>query len=132
MRKVAVVAVVADLVAVLAFVAIGRQAHGHDLSVAGMAKTSWPFLSGLAAGWLGIVAYRWGGRRDGTSLAAGAAVCISTVTLGMVLRLVAGQGSAFAFVLVSLGFLGAAMFGWRLVYRYTRSGPLARYGSRAR
>jgi ABC-type Na+ efflux pump permease subunit len=33
----------------------------------------------------------------------------------MTLRVVSGQGTAFAFVLVALGFLGLAMLGWRLV-----------------
>ena len=33
----------------------------------------------------------------------------------MALRVVAGQGTAFAFVLVAFGFLGATMIGWRLL-----------------
>lgn len=121
--------VVLDTAAVLVFVAIGRHAHARASSVAGMARTSWPFLSGLAAGWLGIAWSGRSGRRDGANLGAGAAACVSTVALGMVLRLVSGQGTAVAFVLVSLGFLGAAMLGWRLVWRYARSRRAAVTGS---
>jgi hypothetical protein len=39
----------------------------------------------------------------------------------MALRVVAGQGTALAFVLVALCFLGASMCGWRLVARLVRS-----------
>ena len=37
--------------------------------------------------------------------------------LGMVLRVVAGQGTAVAFVLVALAFLGLFLLGWRVVAR---------------
>ena len=100
-----------DLVCVLVFVAIGRSVHDHGVNVGGITSTAWPFLSGLAIGW-GAVAAR---RLRGPSLCSGAFVCISTVAVGMVLRVVSGQGTAFAFVLVALGFLGLTMLGWRIV-----------------
>jgi DUF3054 family protein len=100
-----------DLVCVLVFVAIGRTVHDHGLKLAGIASTAWPFLSGLAVGWAVVVATR----RGATSFAGGTLVCISTVAVGMVFRVVSGQGTAFAFVLVALGFLGLGMVGWRVV-----------------
>jgi hypothetical protein len=100
-----------DLVAVLLFVGIGRSAHGHHLNITGLASTAWPFLSGLAVGWLVVLSRH----HAGTSFVDGLPVWISTVVLGMVLRVVAGQGTAVAFVLVALGFLGATMLGWRLL-----------------
>jgi hypothetical protein len=42
-------------------------------------------------------------------------VWLSTVAVGMALRVVSGQGTAVAFVFVALGFLGATMLGWRIV-----------------
>jgi Protein of unknown function (DUF3054) len=104
-------AAVLDLVMVLVFVAIGRTAHAHGLTTAGVASTAWPFLAALAVGWLILVV----GRRDGTTLSSGVVVWISTVALGMALRVVAGQGTAIAFVVVALGFLGLTMLGWRVV-----------------
>src|ERR1700722_5617052 len=98
-----------DVAAVLVFVGIGRSVHEHGLSVAGMASTGWPFLSGLAIGWL-VVAARG---RDLTSWLGGLVVMLATVAIGMVLRVIAGQGTAVAFVVVALCFLGAAMLGWR-------------------
>jgi hypothetical protein len=106
-----------DALAVLVFVAIGRAVHAHGLSVVGLVSTGWPFLSGLAAGWV-TVAVR---RRDGASLLDGGTVLVSTVGLGMILRVVAGQGTAVAFVFVTLGFLGVAMLGWRLALTGLRS-----------
>lgn len=50
----------------------------------------------------------------------GVLVCVSTVALGMALRVVSGQGTAVAFVLVALGFLGAVMLGWRLLGAYVQ------------
>ncbi len=100
-----------DVGAVLLFVIIGRASHNHGESPAGIASTLWPFACGLAAGWLLLRL----ARRPPASLASGVAVCVATVAVGMVLRVVAGQGTAAAFIGVAAGFLGAAMVGGRLL-----------------
>jgi hypothetical protein len=105
-----------DVGAVLVFVGIGRAIHTDGLTVAGLASTAWPFLSGLAFGWLVVLARR----SDGASLVGGLPVWISTVALGMALRVMSGQGIAFAFVVVALAFLGAATLGWRAVLAGSR------------
>lgn len=105
------VSVALDLVMVLVFVAIGRAAHAHGLAIVGLASTTWPFLAALAAGWLTLAVTR----RDGMTLSSGLVVWISTVALGMAFRVIAGQGTAVAFVFVALGFLGLTMLGWRVV-----------------
>lgn len=89
---------------------IGRSAHGHHAGLAGMASTAWPFLAGLAVGWSVLVAC---GRR-GTAPADGAVVVLATVAVGMSLRVVAGQGTAAAFIAVALAFLSLFLLGWRL------------------
>jgi len=112
------VSVALDLVMVLVFVAIGRAAHSHGLTVVGLASTAWPFLAALAAGRLALAV----GRRDGTTLSSGLVVWISTVAFGMAFRVIAGQGTAVAFVFVALGFLGLTMLGWRVVVLGIRHG----------
>ncbi len=109
-----------DLAAVLLFVAIGRAVHTDGASIAGFASTAWPFVSGLALGWLVLLA----SRRPVEALVSGLVVVLSTVVLGMTFRVVSGQGTALAFVLVAIGFLGAEMLVWRaiaMVFRQSRS-----------
>ena len=102
-----------DGVIVIVFVAIGRGAHRHGVTTSGMASTLWPFAIGLAAGWLGAIKLHLRPRAQ-----AAAVVIVSvTVAIGMALRVISGQGTAFAFILVALGFLGALMIGWRLLYQ---------------
>lgn len=110
----------ADVCCVAAFVVIGRASHTEGETLAGLARTAWPFLAGLAVGWL--VTRAW--RQPAAVLGAGAGVWLSTVALGMVLRVVSGQGTAVAFVLVALVFLGLFMLGWRLVAgRFATASP---------
>jgi len=103
--------IVIDIFVVLLFVAIGRANHHHGDSLSGMVSTTWPFAVGLAIGWL-VVLVR---RQNGVSLGAGVEVWLATVALGMILRVIAGQGTAIAFIVVALVFLGALMLGLRLV-----------------
>ena len=83
-----------------------------------MVSTSWPFALGLAVAWA-MMAKR---SRTGLGLKDGAILVIATVTLGMVARVVAGQGTALAFILVALAFLGLEMEGWRLLARRASRG----------
>jgi hypothetical protein len=106
-------ALVLDCCCVLAFVIIGRASHERGESLGGIASTAWPFLAGLAGGWLAVRAWR----RPLGLFPAGMGAWLGTVAVGMVLRVVARQGTAVAFVLVALGFLGLFLLGWRLVPR---------------
>ncbi|MGA7835605.1 MAG: DUF3054 domain-containing protein [Acidimicrobiales bacterium] len=102
---------IVDALAVMLFVGIGRSAHHHAMTLPGMVSTTWPFAAGLAIGWACVIM----GRRDGAAPASGVAIWLCTVGAGMMLRVWAGQGTAFAFILVTLGFLGAFMLGLRFV-----------------
>jgi Protein of unknown function (DUF3054) len=112
---------VADLCCVAVFVVIGRASHAEGETLAGVARTLWPFVAGLTAGW--VVTRAW--RRPGTIVPVGVGVWLGTVGLGMVLRVVSGQGIAVAFVFVALAFLGLFMLGWRVLagmFATSRSG----------
>src|SRR5215469_17963608 len=52
------VALVLDVCCVLVFVVIGRASHTKGEAAAGIASTAWPFLAGLAAGWVAARAWR--------------------------------------------------------------------------
>ncbi len=102
-------AALVDVVAVVSFVAIGRASHHHSATVGGFLSTLWPFAAGVAAGWVVSA------RRPLWRLRAGITVCLATVAVGMALRVVSGQGTALAFVVVALIFLGAVMLLGRLL-----------------
>ena len=108
------VAVVLDVLCVLVFVVIGRANHTQGESVAGIASTSWPFLCGLAAGWAAARAWR----RPLALRPAGIGAWLGAVAVGMIVRVVAGQGTAVAFIIVALAFLGLFLLGWRVLARF--------------
>jgi hypothetical protein len=114
-------AVLLDICCVLVFVVIGRASHTKGETLAGIASTAWPFLTGLAAGW--VVSRAW--RRPLALRPAGIGAWLGAVAIGMVLRVVAGQGTAVAFIGVALAFLGLFLLGWRALSRVV-SGRVAR------
>jgi hypothetical protein len=102
-----------DVCCVLIFVIIGRASHTKGETLGGITSTAWPFLAGLAVGW--VLSRAW--RRPIAPRPAGVIVWLVTVALGMVLRVVSGQGTAVAFIVVALAFLGLFLLGWRLVWQ---------------
>ena len=96
---------------VLVFVGIGRSVHAHGDRLLGIASTTWPFGVGLLVGWLTVTLRK----TSALSVRGGLVVTLSTVAVGMILRVLAGQGTAVAFIIVALVFLGGAMIGWRVV-----------------
>ena len=114
------VAVVLDVACVLVFVIIGRATHVKGESLAGIASTSWPFLSGLGVGWLASRAWR----RPLAIVPVGLVIWLCTVAIGMVLRVISGQGTAAGFIAVALVFLALCLLGWRLLARLTEPATL--------
>lgn len=104
-------AIVLDIVFVLVFAIIGRASHREGLDVVGILGTFWPFLAGLAIGWLASQAWR---RPFGVALP-GLSIWLITVIGGMLFRVISGQGTALAFVIVATVVLGILLIGWRAV-----------------
>ena len=102
-----------DLAIILLFVGIGRTTHDHGVSFTGLISTTWPF----AVGWLLATTVIVTTGKLGASVGAGLLVWLTTVVVGMLVRVVVGQGIALAFVIVALGFLGVLMLGWRVLWR---------------
>lgn len=103
------VAAVADVVCVIVFVAIGRASHQEGGALLGVATTAWPFLGGLAIGWVATRAWR----APYALVPAGAGIWAATLVGGMLLRVVSGRGTAPAFLVVATVFLGVFLLGWR-------------------
>ena len=101
-----------DVLVVAVFTLVGRRTHEEPLDPAGWWDTAWPFLGGLALGWLVVLlsSQTWP-----TRWWHGLTVWIATVFGGMALRDMVGQGTALPFVIVATIFLGVTLVGWRLV-----------------
>ncbi|QSE90063.1 DUF3054 domain-containing protein [Rhodococcus pseudokoreensis] len=104
-----------DVVLVIVFCAIGRRSHDEANALTGLATTAWPFLSGLAVGWLATIAlYR--DKFDALLIVpTGIVVWLSTLVVGMLLRVVSSQGTAFSFIIVAGTVLAVFLVGWRAV-----------------
>jgi hypothetical protein len=115
-------AALADIVAIVVFVAIGRRNHDEGTTIANIAGVAAPFLIALAVGW--IVARAWARPMQ---VEAAFIIWPVTVALGMVLRnLVFDRGTALPFIIVATAVTGVFLVGWRMVA--TRATHPGRYG----
>jgi Protein of unknown function (DUF3054) len=104
-----VVSTSVDVCCVLLFVTIGRHTHHDGGTLAGIWHTAWPFLAGLGAG---LVFTRYW-RRPRAIWPSGIGAWVGAAGAGMVIRVLAGQGTAAAFIVVATAFLALFLLGWR-------------------
>jgi FtsH-binding integral membrane protein len=95
------------------FVAIGRRNHDEGATVTGYLGTLWPFLVALLIGWTVLRAWR-----APTTVRTGVTLWPIVVIVGMLLRRLAGDGTALAFVIVATVFLGVTLVGWRAIWSF--------------
>lgn len=106
--RIPLLALAADVVAVVVFAAVGRVSHGEPDSAFGLLVTASPFLVGLGAGW----ATPWV-RAQPTSLRAGGVVLTGAVVLGLALRTAFTGRLPVNFAIVTVIALGLLLLGWR-------------------
>jgi heme A synthase len=109
-----------DVALVGLFAAVGRASHepgylslaGDGDALRGVLLTAWPFLAGLVIGWALVrsLSHRWP-----VAVGAGISVVVCTVLVGMLLRIMTGQGTAPTFVLVATLVLAVLLLGWRFI-----------------
>ena len=104
----------ADVLVVLVFVVAGRATHDESMAVGGVLDTAWPFLVGVAGGWLGIFL----GRMQPWTMPAAAMMVFKTVVLGLVLRsIIQGDATEVPFALTTTAILGVLFVAWRVAAR---------------
>ena len=109
---VALVMLMVDAVLVVVFSTFGRGAHAEGLGPAQVWETAWPFLVGLAVGWLILVATR----RPPGAVGSGVLVWVATLVVGMVIRGVGdGRVPHWSFILVAASVTAVFLIGWRAV-----------------
>lgn len=104
---------VLDLVAIVAFAAVGRASHHETVFGIGLAETAWPFVVGLLGGWL--LARGW--LAPTNLLRTALPVWVTTIVLGMALRELSGQGVQLAFVIVATIVVGLFLVAVRLIVK---------------
>lgn len=115
MRR-AVPAFLLDVAAVLLFATIGRASHAEGVTLAGVLLVAWPFLVALALGWaFARTRGGWPTRVRGSLV-----VWLTTVVVGLALRVATGGGFAWSFGVVTLLVLGVFLVGWRCVREVSR------------
>ncbi|WP_300013051.1 DUF3054 domain-containing protein [Pseudonocardia sp.] len=106
--RIPALALAADVVAVVVFVAVGRINHAGSADLLGLLGTAAPFLAGLAAVWSAPIV-----RVDPAGLRAGAVVVAGTAGVGLVLRLAFTGDLPPTFAAVTAVSLAVLMLGWR-------------------
>lgn len=104
-------AAAADIVLILVFAAIGRDAHHREVPVLGVVLTAWPFLAGAAAGWLAARAWR----SPLSVMRAGLPAWLGALVGGMLLRALTAQTVVLPFVIVATLALAVLLVGYRLL-----------------
>lgn len=101
-----------DAVLVVVFATFGRGAHSEGLGVAQVWGTAWPFLVGLALGWVTLLA----ARRAPTSVGSGVILWLITLVIGMVIRgLSDGRVPHWSFMIVAGIAIALFLIGWRAI-----------------
>ncbi|WFR85502.1 DUF3054 domain-containing protein [Arthrobacter sp. Y-9] len=111
-KSILTAAIVLDVVLILVFAGIGRDAHHRDQGVLGVFVTAWPFLAGALIGWLAGRVWRaplrlW---------SAGVSVWLGSLIGGMILRALTGQVVVLPFIIVATLFLALVLLGWRAIW----------------
>ena len=107
---------VLDAAFICLFAALGRRSHGETGALVGVVTTAWPFLAGMATGWVVCVLAI---RRVPLRVRDALPVWVCAVAGGMVARALTHAGTAFSFIVVATLVLGALLLGWRALATLT-------------
>lgn len=111
-------ALVADLLAVILFVAIGLMQHGESLTTTNVAIVGWPFAAGVLLGHLAIRAWRHPFR----IWPHGVFVWAITLVTAMAVRTLFQAGTEVSFVIVTALVTAVLMLGWRALALWATRG----------
>jgi hypothetical protein len=107
-RRIPALAIVADVVAVVVFAAIGRMSHAQPDDLLGLLGTAAPFLVGVVAMWATPIVHA-----QPVGVRAALAVWAGTVVIGLLLRAGFTERLPLSFAVVTTIALAVLMLGWR-------------------
>lgn len=105
------ISLVTDAVLVFLFTVVGHYTHARTLDPAGILNTAWPFLAALVVAW--VLNAVWDSPLS--PLRTGVGVWSTMVLVGMIVRIVIGDGTAGPFILVAAGINFFTLVGWRVL-----------------
>lgn len=109
--------IVVDAAIVVTFATVGMFNHDSKPSLLTLVAILWPFVVGLAAGWIGAI---WNGLRGLRVWPGGLLIVAVTYGLGMAFRSLSGRGLETGFLVFSAGFFVVTMLGWRGAWQLAR------------
>jgi DUF3054 family protein len=107
-RRIPALAIVADVVAVVVFAAIGRMSHAEPDDLLGLLGTAAPFLVGLVAAWATPAV-----RANPVGVRAALTVWAGTVVIGLLVRAGFTWSLPPSFAAVTAVALAVLLVGWR-------------------
>jgi hypothetical protein len=107
-RRIPALAIMADVVAVVVFAAIGRMSHAQPDDLLGLLGTAAPFLVGVLAMWATPVV-----RAHPVGARAALTVWAGTVVIGLLLRAGFTERLPPSFAVITTVSLAVLMLGWR-------------------
>jgi hypothetical protein len=107
-RRIPALAIVADVVAVVVFAAIGRMSHAQPDDLVGLLGTAAPFLVGVVAMWATPIV-----RAHPVGAWAAITVWAGTVVIGLLLRAGFTERLPLSFAVVTTISLAVLLLGWR-------------------
>ncbi len=103
---------VLDVAAVLTFAVVGRRSHAEGVTAGGVVETAWPFLVGVAVGW--VLGRVW---LAPVAVRRAVVVWVAAVAVGLGLRGLDRGAVPVSFAVVTAVSLGLLLLGWRGVAR---------------
>jgi hypothetical protein len=107
-RRIPALAIVADVVAVVVFAAVGRMSHAEPDNLLGLLGTAAPFFVGVVATWVTPTV-----RANPVGVRAALTVWAGTVVIGLLLRAGFTERLPLSFAVVTTISLAVLMLGWR-------------------
>lgn len=105
------ITLVTDAVLVCLFAVVGYYTHAQNLEFSGIVRTAWPFMAALAIAWLANAVWT----APLAPLRTGVGIWATTVLVGMIIRIILGEGTAGPFILVASGVNLFTLVGWRVL-----------------
>lgn len=107
-----IIRIIIDIALIVAFAVAGRASHQESLDLDGITRTAAPFVGAALLFWIFSILTN----RAMPKLKEGVAIWATVLVMGMLFRIMVGDGVQIAFILVAAATLALFLIGWRAVW----------------